>query len=117
MSLRSMFSPRDHEASAEPHPGATHVLYFTPPGCPDYAAWYLVPVTDWCGGTLPRDWTFLGEVKAGRDLTEEYCAGFAAEVLGYPVTLDRFDVNHGTGRWSGLQLEPAYWLTSAGGGR
>ena len=114
MSLRAMLG-HSGEVSAEPYPGATHVLYFEPAGCPDYAAWYLVRVADWCGGTLPRDWTFLGEIKADRNLAEDYCAGFAAETLGFPVALARFEVDHGARRWLGLgvQLEPAYWLIPA----
>jgi hypothetical protein len=103
------------ETAADPPPGTTYVLYFTPPGCPDYAAWYLVPVTDWCGDRPPREWTFLGTNKAARDLGEEYCAGFAGEVLGFRVCLTRFEYEDpGTRRrpWR-RNTEPAYWLSPA----
>jgi hypothetical protein len=115
MSLHALFERlRGQDEPLAPQ-AATHVLYFTPPGCPDYASWYLVPAADWCGDLPPRDWDFLGEIRAERDLSEEYCARFAAEVLGFPVTLTGFQQQirpHRFGLWS---FEPAYYVTPAGG--
>ena len=87
MSLRSKLGLGSALEATCPPPGATHVLYFVPPGHPDYAAWYLVPVADWCSGLMPRDWTFLGEMRADCDLAVQPCASFAAETLGFPVIL------------------------------
>lgn len=115
MSLRSMLGLDGRTGDAGPLPGATHVLYFTPRDNHGYAAWYLVSVGDWCGDLLPHQWAFLGENIAGRDLAGEYCVSFAAEVLGFPVTADRFEVDlTGTRFWIGHgRLEPAYWITPA----
>jgi hypothetical protein len=112
MSLRSVLGLGSALEAAFPPPGATHVLYFAPPGCPDYAAWYLVSAADWCSGLMPRDWTFLGELRADCDLADQFCASFAAETLGFPVTLAEFAYS-GASRWKTV---PAYWLTPAGGG-
>lgn len=116
MSLRTLLCSLANRHDAD---SPTHVLYFTPPGCPDYAAWYIVPVTDWCGDLLPRDWTFLGETRADAWLAEESCAGFAAEVLGFPVVLSRFEyVSPGSEIWTdGREIAPAYWLAPAGDDR
>ena len=113
MSLRSKLGLGSALEATCPPPGATHVLYFVPPGCPDYAAWYLVPVADWCSGLMPRDWTFLGEMRADCDLAVQPCASFAAETLGFPVILTGFEYS-GASRW---KTEQGYWLTPAGGGR
>lgn len=107
MSLRSMLGLDAGLEEMFPPPGATHVLYFEPPGCPDYAAWYLVSVADWCSDLIPRDWTFLGELRADCDLSVQPCESFAAETLGYPVTLTEFP-HPVASRW---KTEPAYWIT------
>lgn len=107
MSLRSKLGLGSGLEGTFPPEGATHVLYFVPPGCPDYAAWYLVPVTDWCGGLMPRDWTFLGTLRPDCDLADPGCESFAAETLGFPVTLTEFGYC-GASRW---KTEQAFWIT------
>lgn len=109
MSLRSMLGLGSPLEATFPPPGATHVLYFEPAGCPDYAAWYLVSVADWCSGLMPRDWTFLGEMRPDFDLAVQPCESFAAETLGFPVTLTEFAYS-GASRW---KTEQAYWITPA----
>jgi hypothetical protein len=103
---------RDHRSPecGAPPPGTTHVLYFTPPGCPPYPAWYLVPVTDFLGGCPPRGWTFLGGFEAEQDLGEKGAASFATTTLGFPVTPSPFhhlvsSEEFPDGRWF-----PGYYL-------
>ena len=107
MSLRSMLGlDRDYELPAPP-PNATHVLYFAPPSCGADAAWYLVPAADWCSGRPPLEWTFLGEMRPDFDSADQSCASFAAETLGFPVTLTEFGYP-GVSRW---KTEQAFWVT------
>lgn len=108
MSLRSMLGLGGGLEETFPPEGATHVLYFAPAGCGD-AAWLLVSVADWCGGQPPLQWTFLGEMLPDFDSAGQPCAEFAAETLGYPVTLAEFGYC-GASRW---KAEQAFWITPA----
>ena len=107
MSLRTKLGLGSAPEAAFPPPGATHVLYFTPPSCGADAAWYLVSAADWCSGLMPRDWTFLGEMQPDFDLAAQPCESFAAETLGFPVTLTEF-AYPGASRW---KTEQAFWIT------
>lgn len=109
MSLRSMLGLGGGLEAAFPPEGATHVLYFAPPSCGADAAWCLVSVADWCSGLMPRDWTSLGEMQPDFDAADQPCAAFAAETLGFPVTLAEFGYC-GASRW---KTEQAFWITPA----
>lgn len=123
MSLRTLSAKFIRgRTNGAPPAGATHVLQHVPswllePTDPEGCGfWELRTLAEHYSGAVPS----LPDGPDGPpDAGREELAGFAAGVLGFPVTLSRFDVEiRAAGRrLGGWEAEPAYYIIPAGGDR